>query len=255
MSEQTRLKVTILNYTSCAEFTVGTAGRLCYSEEGFEEVGKMTSKEARDFVRKLISFGHESPLEHITFTFGLEGVSRSLLAQLSRHRHQSMSVKSQRYCTELDFKFIIPPEIENIPEAKKIFIEAMEQDQAAYNKLADILSAKHFLTLTGQGIPEKKALGMAEKAAIEDSRFVLSNAVETKIMLTANARALLNVFSKRCCSRAQWEFRDMAQEMLRLVKDIAPAIFEKAGPPCLKGSCSEGKMSCGRLHENNSREE
>ena len=82
----------------------------------------------------------------------------------------------------------------------------------------------------------------------EDARYILPNAAETKIVCTFNARSLLNFFSLRCCTRAQWEIRALANEMLRQVKEVAPVIFENAGPTCVsEGVCHEGEMSCGRL--------
>ena len=141
-----------------------------------------------------MSMGHESPIEHISFTFGIEGVSRSLLAQFTRHRIASYSVKSQRYVKEGEFEFITPPEIENSPEAKKLFLEAMQDDVEKYNKLSDILYKKHYDDFIKQGIDEKKAGNMAEKKAIEDARYVLPNACETKMIVTFNARSLYNFF-------------------------------------------------------------
>ena len=196
-----------------------------------------------------MSMGHESPIEHISFTFGIEGVSRSLLAQFTRHRIASYSVKSQRYVKEGEFEFITPPEIENSPEAKKLFLEAMQDDVEKYNKLSDILYKKHYDDFIKQGIDEKKAGNMAEKKAIEDARYVLPNACETKMIVTFNARSLINFFNHRCCERAQWEIRDMACKMLELVKGVAPTIFKYAGPSCLSGTCPEGKMTCGKMLE------
>ena len=96
---------------------------------------------------------------------------------------------------------------------------------------------------------EKKAKSASEKKAIEDARFVLPNACDTKMILTMNARSLLNFFHLRCCNRAQWEIRDVATQMLKLVKPIAPTIFAKAGPGCLSGPCPEGRMTCGKMQE------
>lgn len=189
----------------------------------------------------LMNLGHESPIEHVSFTFGIEGVSRSLLAQITRHRLASYSVKSQRYVKEGMFEYIIPPEIEAIPEAKKVFLETMEQEQAAYDKLTEILFQKHFKALREQGMDEKQAKTKAEKAAIEDARFVLPNACETKMVVTMNARSLMNFFRHRCCSRAQWEIRALANEMLKLVKEVAPTLFKKQGRPASAGRAPRGK--------------
>ena len=98
-------------------------------------------------------------------------------------------------------------------------------------------------------MPEKQAKSQAEKRAIEDARFVLPNACETKMVCTFNARSLQNFFALRCCNRAQWEIRDVATQMLFLVRKVAPHLFANAGPGCLRGICPEGKMSCGKANE------
>ena len=193
-----------------------------------------------------IRSGHTSVTEFCTFTFHIEGVSRALSHQLVRHRIASYSQKSQRYVKEGQFEYVIPPEIENIPEAKKLFIKTMECDQMIYNNLVEILTKKHFEDMVAQRIDENKAKQMAEKKAAEDARFVLPNACETKIIMTMNIRSLLHLFEERCCSRAQWEIRDMANEMLKICKGISPNLFANAGASCVRGRCKEGKMSCGK---------
>jgi len=244
------MNVELLQYNPDAQKIVAAAAKLCYSSSEIKGIldGLDTEKTA-NFIDRLMSMGHESPLEHISFTFGVEGVSRSLLAQLTRHRIASYSVKSQRYVNEGRFEFIIPKEIEANEEAKKIFLSAMEDDVKAYNDLTAILFEKHYAHMLDSGMPEKKAKGAAEKKAIEDARYVLPNACETKLICTFNARSLLNFFNHRCCERAQWEIRDLACGMLKLVKDICPTIFKTAGPPCLTKPCPEGAMSCGKMLE------
>ncbi len=241
------MKVTLLQHTGNPEKIVAAAAKLCYSESGVENILEGLNQEKTEkFLNMLMDLGHESPIEHVSFTFGIEGVSRSLLAQITRHRIASYSVKSQRYVKEGMFAYILPPEIEAVPEAKKVFLETMEQDQKAYDKLTGILFQKHFKALTEQGLDEKQAKTKAEKAAIEDARFVLPNACETKMVVTMNARSLMNFFHHRCCTRAQWEIRDLANEMLKLVKEVAPTLFKFAGPSCVRGACPEGKMTCGK---------
>lgn len=241
------MKVTLLQHTGNPEKIVAAAAKLCYSESGVENILEgLNPEKTEKFLNMLMDLGHESPIEHVSFTFGIEGVSRSLLAQITRHRIASYSVKSQRYVNEGMFTYILPPEIEAVPEAKKVFLETMEQDQKAYDELTGILFQKHFKALTEQGIDEKQAKTKAEKAAIEDARFVLPNACETKMVVTMNARSLMNFFHHRCCTRAQWEIRDLANEMLKLVKEVAPTLFKFAGPSCVKGACPEGKMTCGK---------
>lgn len=244
------LHVELLEHTPNPEKLVASAAKLCYSSSDISGIRDGLDEEKTvGFISRLMSMGHESPLEHISFTFGIEGVSRSLTHQLVRHRIASYSQKSQRYVTEGQFEYVVPHEIENIPEAKELFIKAMENDQDTYDKLADMLSKKHFEDMIADGIDEKKAKQASVKKAIEDARYVLPNACETKIIMTINARSLINFFHHRCCERAQWEIRELAVEMLKLVKKAAPTIFNVAGPSCVSGPCPEGSMTCGKCKE------
>ena len=244
------MEVKLLAYTPQPEKTVACAAKLCYAAADIDTVYEgLTEEKTASFLEMLNSIGHESPIEHASFTFGIQGVSRSLLAQITRHRIASYSVQSQRYVKENAFEFVLPPEIEAIPAAKEEFLRAMEEDQKHYENLTALLKEKHKRELLAQGEDEKSANRKAEKKAIEDARFVLPNACATKMICTMNARSLLNFFTHRCCNRAQWEIRALAVEMLKEVKAVAPHIFEKAGPPCLRGNCPEGKMSCGKMKE------
>lgn len=241
------MKVTLITHTPSPEETVATAAKLCYSPCTIDETrANLNPEDTAKFIKMLAKMGHESPLEHVSFTFGIEGVSRAFLAQLTRHRIASYSVQSQRYVKKENFEYVIPPEISKIPEAKEEFLQAMEEDQKHYEKIANLLSKKHFEDLINSGIEAKKAENMAEKKAIEDARYVLPNACFTNIICTFNARSLINFFAHRCCQRAQWEIRNVATEMLKLVKNVAPNIFSFAGPSCVKGVCKEGRMSCGK---------
>ena len=243
-------KVTLLAFTPEPEKTVAAAAKLCYSPASIDTVLEgLTEEKTASFVQMLAEIGHESPIEHASFTFGIEGVSRSLLAQITRHRMASFSVKSQRYVREGSFEYVTPPEIAAEPEAKKIYDEIMADDQERYDRLAVILKEKHIKTFISEGKDEKTAARLAEKKAIEDARFVLPNACETQMVMTMNARSLMNFFKVRCCRRAQWEIQDVANQMLALVSAVAPNIFKNAGPSCLRGGCSEGKMSCGKPDE------
>ena len=242
------MNVELLQYNPDSQKIVAASAKLCYSSSEIKGIlDGLDTEKTMSFIERLMSMGHESPLEHISFTFGIEGVSRSLLAQLTRHRIASYSVKSQRYVNEGRFEFIIPKEIEADEKAKQIFLSAMEDDVKAYNSLTEILFEKHYNDMIKTGMDEKKAKSAAEKKAIEDARYVLPNACETKLIATFNARSLLNFFNHRCCERAQWEIRDLASEMLKLVKEICPVIFKTAGPPCLTKPCPEGAMSCGKM--------
>lgn len=240
-------KVTLLAYTPQPEKTISAAAKLCYSPSSIETVmDKLTEEKTAEFVEMLMEIGHESPIEHASFTFGIEGVSRAFLAQITRHRIASYSVQSQRYVKESAFEYVVPPEIEKHPQAKEEFLRAMEEDQKHYEKITEILTKAHTQTLVSNGMKQEQAEKKAVKMAIEDARFVLPNACDTKMICTFNARSLMNFFAHRCCSRAQWEIRDVADQMLQLVKAVAPTLFRQAGPPCLFGACPEGKMSCGK---------
>ena len=244
------LKVTLIEHTPNPERLVAAAAKLCYSHMGVDEIYKKGDDEdVSRFIKMLSDLGHESPIEHVTFTFGIEGVSRSLLAQLTRHRIASYSVKSQRYVTEGSFEFVTPPEIAKDETALSLYLESMKQAQEKYDKLAEILKERHIKDFLSQGKDEKEAARLAEKKAIEDARYVLPNACETKLVATFNARSLLNFFKHRLCERAQWEIRDMAYLMYKEVSAVAPTLFGKAGPPCAHGACPEGKMTCGKAAE------
>lgn len=244
------MNVELLQYNPDCEKIVAAAAKLCYSSSQIDGIlSGLDTEKTVNFINRLMSMGHESPIEHISFTFGIEGVSRSLLAQITRHRIASYSVKSQRYVNEGQFEYIIPKEIESDEKAKAIFIKAMEDDEKTYNELCEILSQKHYDAFIAEGIDEKKAKSRAEKKAIEDARYVLPNACETKMIATFNARSLINFFHHRCCERAQWEIRDLACKMLELVKEVCPTIFRVAGPKCVSGQCPEGAMTCGKMAE------
>ena len=243
-------KVTLLAHTPNPEHTVASAAKLCYSPSTIDGIREgLTDEKAASFVEMLSEIGHESPIEHASFTFGIEGVSRALLAQITRHRIASFSVQSQRYVAENDFEFVTPPEIAAEPEALALFNEAMQKDKEYYEKITEVLKAKHKAAFLADGKDEKAADRAAEKKAIEDARFVLPNACDTKMVVTMNARSLHNFFRHRCCNRAQWEIQDVANQMLALVKEVAPNLFKNAGPSCLVGGCPEGKMTCGKIKE------
>ena len=243
-------KVTLISHTPNPEKTVASAAKLCYSSASLGDLmDNLTEEKASDFVQMLAEIGHESPIEHASFTFGIEGVSRAFLAQITRHRMASYSVQSQRYVREKAFDYVLPPEIEADDEALSEFEEAMEAAQESYDRIAAILKKRRAAALVAEGMEEKEAAKKAEKLAIEDARFVLPNACDTKMIVTMNARSLYNFFAHRCCNRAQWEIRAVADEMLRLVLPLAPHIFASAGPRCLVGPCPEGRMCCGKQTE------
>ncbi len=225
--QNTELKVELLQHNAEPEKIAALAAKLCYSGASLCDLKeKVSLEEQTDFIQKLIGMGHFSVFEHISFSFGIEGVSRALTHQLVRHRVASYSQKSQRYVKAGEsFPFITPYTIKDNPEAVKVFNETMEQIALAYNKLIEY------------NIPA------------EDARYLLPNACETKIIVTMNARELMHFFGLRSCLRAQWEIRELSDKMLALCYNVAPAIFEKAGPGCVNKGCTEGKFTCGKAKE------
>ncbi len=243
-------KVELLRYTPDGEKLVAAAARLCYSPIGVSEIEETLNEEKiESFLSLLMDLNHESPIEHVTFTFGVEGISRTLTHQLVRHRIASFSQQSQRYVKLEQFEYIIPPSIENNKKAKELFQRAMREDQKYYDEITNLLFEEHFNKYLQDGFTEKEARKKAEKESIEDARYIFPNACETKIVFTMNARSLMNFFRLRCCNRAQWEIRELATLMLKEVKKVYPILFKNAGPACVKGPCPEGKMTCGKMVE------
>jgi thymidylate synthase (FAD) len=215
------LKVKLLRYTADAERLCGVAA-LTTTKSGTpsEIFENMDSDTAKRIIRRVTGYGHGSVIEHASFTFSIEGVSRAMTHQLVRHRIASYTQQSQRYVEYNTLEnYVAPPSIADNPEAKKAFDETLKRISETYQRLLKM------------GIPK------------EDARFVLPNAAKTNIIVTMNARELRHFFNLRCCARAQWEMREAAIEMLKQVKKAAPALFENSGPSCVElGYCSEGKM-------------
>lgn len=231
MAEQ-KLHVTLIAHTPEPEKVIAMASRTCYSP--LDLAGLKDKAETADnaaYIRRVLASGHTSVIEHASFTFGIEGVSRTLLAQITRHRMASFSVQSQRYVSNAGqevFDFVMPPRIRALgPEAEEKFLSQMKTMQGWYDEWSELL---------GEG-------------SAEDARFVLPGAAATRMTMTMNARELLHFFSLRMCNRAQWEIRELAWQMYALVYPLAPSVFENAGPGCARGACPEGKRSCGKADE------
>ena len=224
------------------ERVIAAAGKLCYSKSDIVNLyNGLDDSETEKFVNMLSEMGHESPIEHISFTFGIEGISRACSHQIVRHRIASYSQQSQRYVDlQNSFNYIIPEAIKDNEKAKLLYEKSMLADMDVYKEITKTLIDEYT-----DGITDKKEISKLTKKALEDSRFALPNACETKIIVTMNARTLMNFFKERCCNRAQWEIREVANQMLDLVLEVAPNVFSKAGAPCVFGKCPEGKMSCG----------
>lgn len=214
------MKVTLLACTQNADVICAAAGNSCYSESSSADIlGNIDSEKV---LSRIVGMGHHSVIEHAVFTFSVEGVSRALTHQLVRHRVASFSQQSQRYVSLDSASYVKPHTVEADPGASKVFDETMEAIWEAYRRLEEM------------GIPP------------EDARYLLPNGCTTNITITMNARELLHFFSLRCCNRAQWEIREMADRMLEICMEQSPVIFRDAGPPCIRGPCPEGKKSCGK---------
>ena len=256
-------KVTLLAYTPSPEEVVAMAAKLCYSASAIENIREGLNEEnTAGFIQMLSDLGHGSPVEHASFTFGIEGISRACSHQLVRHRIASYSQQSQRYVDGTKFEFVTPPEIERNEKANAAYKKVIDMQSEAYREIRDALIAGYIREACGdkyEGTDEEimeafkaenKAMYSAfTKKANEDARFVLPNACTTKIICTFNTRSLDNFFAHRCCNRAQWEIRQVAEQMLLECLKVAPHLFSKCGPSCLFGPCPEGKMSCGKAKE------
>ncbi len=224
------MNVRIITYTAQPERTVAHAAWVCTHGEGPTD-SDLHPDRAAPLIRRVLASGHSSVLEHVSFTFAIDGISRACSHQLVRHRAGcSYSQQSQRYVPLSDGQknyYVTPGSLADNPLLK----QALQEDYAA---------AMEYLTgvyqrLIDAGIPA------------EDARLVLPNAASTRLVVTMNARALHHFFSLRCCTRAQWEIRDLANEMLRQCRRVAPVLFETAGPGCARGACPEGPKSCGGM--------
>lgn len=237
------MNVKLLTYTKDPEKTVAAAAKLCYSKSNIETLmDGLTDEKVANFLEKLSNLGHASPLEHASFTFGIEGVSRSFLAQISRHRIASFSVQSQRYVDMDNAGHVVPKEIYDAGySAVRLYEESVKNSFNNYNELKEELAKKYI----AEGMKESPA----KKKAQEDARYLLPEACCTRMIVTMNARELNHFFNLRCCNRASREIREVAEEMLKLVYPVAPHLFKSAGPSCVCGVCPEGSMSCGKAKE------
>lgn len=219
------MRVDLISHTTDPERTVAAAMSLCYSASDIGSiVDVLDDAETSRLIRRALKLGHHSVLEHASFTFAIEGISRACSHQLVRHRMASFSQQSQRYVRMRDFDHTIPPSIQRDENALLEYNNLIHNIQIQYDAF------------------------LVSGISAEDARYILPNSAETKLIMTANARSLLNIFELRLCSRAQWEIRRLVGLMLVEVRRVAPVLFESAGACCeSKGYCSEAEMSCGRL--------
>ena len=257
------IKVTLLAHTPQPQQTIAMAAKLCYSATDIENLKDgLTQEKSESFLEMLTQLGHASPVEHASFTFGIEGISRACSHQLVRHRIASYSQQSQRYVDGTKFEFVTPPEIERNEKAYSAYKKVIDMQCDAYAQIRDALIVGYIkensleeLNETDEEIinnfkeQDKALFSKYLKKANEDARFVLPNACTTKIVCTFNVRSLNNFFDHRCCNRAQWEIREVACQMLELCKEVAPVLFKNSGPRCIRGACPEGTMTCGKIKE------
>lgn len=217
------MNVELLYHTPDPERAIATAARLCYAPVGASELMEtMPEERVKSVLSTIMRSGHFSTLEHASYTFAIEGVSRALTHQLVRHRIASFNQQSQRYVKFTDGVSVVTPHtVEGNAQAREVFDQAIQSAIEGYQKLLEL------------GVPA------------EDARYLLPNAAESKIVVTMNVRELLHFFSNRCCNRAQWEICELAHKMLELARPTAPFVFLDAGAGCVRGFCPEGKMACG----------
>ena len=214
------MQVTLWSWTKDGETVAMEAATTCTRGKNGERALEMAIKS-----------GHESVLEHASMTFRIEGVSRALLAQLTRHRIASFSVESQRYC-----------DLNEIPVVMPDSIKMDETVRAEWESVMARIREFYRWATKERGIPR------------EDARYLTPQAAETRLMLTMNARELRHFFELRCCHRAQWEIQELANAMLRICKEWWPRIFRDAGPGCARGRCPE-ERPCGRPWKEKKHEE
>ena len=232
------MRIELLAHTPNARELIYAAFRQCYHAGYVGDMwpsllsGEPDRERQAEFVALILESGHASPIEHVSFTFALSGVSRALTHQLVRHRLASYSQQSQRYVEASRFDYIMPPAVAKNAAAKERFMRFMDEAGEAYRDIRELLEAD----------------GRTGAQANEDARFVLPQAVQTRIVMTMNCRSLLNFFEQRCCMRAQWELRAAANNMLDICRKALPEIFTPAGAKCERlRYCPEGeRFTCGR---------
>ena len=219
--------ITLLSYTANPDLTVAVAARRCYSntptKQLWEELSKSKEKQEK-IIDRVVKDGHTSTLEHASFTFGVDNVTRAFLAQITRHRVGiAFSVQSQRYC---DLQGT-PVEDLYYPDSQNngvIYKEAYENALQSYEQL------------------EKSG----EK--LEDARMVLPNGFPTSMVISMNAREIRHVLGLRMCVHAQKEIRQIATAIKYLVTPVAPLIFKNLGANCQQyGFCPENSRGCGKF--------
>lgn len=236
--KRVKAKVALVSYSPKPQQLLAAAAKLCYAADTDGLFGQDVVSSGK-FVKMLCRLGHLSPLEHVTFTFHIEGVSRAMTHQLVRHRLASYSQRSQRYVNHAEFEYVMPPQL----KGKTVKVRGHKIDAGEYFAETMTMIAERYQKIN-------EALGNTGESSNEDARYVLPNACETKIIMTMNARELLHFLEERLCFRAQWEIREVANKILDLVRPILPGVFSGSGPKCVRlKRCPEGKLTCGKYAE------
>ena len=214
------MRVRLIQHTPEPLRTLYVAARTCYSPAGPLSIEEATREKIETLIEKVFRSGHESILEHVSFTFGIEGVSRVLTHQLVRHRIASFSQQSQRY-VKMEEGVVVPPSIKKKREAMELFQKGIDHAWEIYRGLLEM------------GIKK------------EDARFILPNATPSSIVMTMNLRELIHTSGLRLCFRAQWEIRMLFTYIKREVKKVDRFLADFLQPRCIHlGYCPE-KKTCG----------
>lgn len=217
---ETSLRVTLLEKSPDPTAMTATAARTCYSANAPDVIVQRWRERRDDMIKtvdRVRAAGHHSTLEHNIYVFGVTGLSRAATHQLVRHRHLQFDQQSQRYLAFKDgqFPFVKPRRVSSLPEVSARFDELMQTIGAVYQ------------AMLAAGIPG------------EDARFVLPNAAASQLVVSGNARAWYEFLTLRTCNMAQWEIREMAFQVLRILKREDPVLFKDAGATCVRGYCNE----------------
>ena len=217
--------VDLLSFPADCVKTIYTACRTCYSANYPVDIWEEAPEKEKmlSLIKKVLSSGHHSTIEHCQFVFAISGVSRACTHQLVRHRHMSFSQKSQRYVTEKEqFEYIKPKTVEKSSLSKE------------YDEMMKTIS-DFYAKMIADGIPA------------EDARFILPNAATSSLVVSLNLRELIHLSNLRLCTNAQLEIRTLVKKMCDAVIEKEDWLKDYLVPKCMmKGYCDEIR-GCGRM--------
>lgn len=253
--------VKLLAHTPNPELVITSAAKLCYANMTPTEImNKQSENDVEKFINNIMKIGHESILEHVTFTFAIEDISRVTETQLVRHRTGSFSVQSGRY-VKRNAHFYIPDDILECAPAKEMYENIIKESKDTYETLTEILQIYYYSKDNNLNFDEvleetmffthnetkefTSKIKKYEKKALENARLALPQSLRTHMVMTIDLRNLMHLISKRRCKRAQYEIQMVANQMLECIKDIIPNVYKYIGADCETSHCKEGKMTCG----------